>query len=147
MLLQYEDHTNHLDAQLGFSLLRSTLGLDFAFHSYDRWRALGLFVEGTVRAFVYTPLPSWSVRAFACVIPFWEPAVGLLLMLGLWTRYALLSGALLIAAFVFGTALRGDHTVLTEQLIYAGGFFVLFLFRARYDRFGIDGWQSKRASS
>ena len=31
MPLEYENRTNHLDAQLGFSLLRLTLGLDFAF--------------------------------------------------------------------------------------------------------------------
>lgn len=144
MPLEYKGRTNHLDAELGFSVLRLTLGLNFAFHSYDRWRALAPFVEGTVQAFVHTPLPSWSVKAFAYTIPFLEPAVGLLLVLGLWTRYALLGGGLLIAAFVFGTALRGDHTVLSEQLIYAGIFFLLFLFRARYDRFGIDGWQIRR---
>ncbi len=61
MPLEHEDRTNHFDAELGFSLLRLTLGLDFNFHSYDWWRTLGPFVEGTVQAFAHTPLPSWSV--------------------------------------------------------------------------------------
>ena len=68
----------------------------------------------------------------------WEPFVGLLLVLGMWTRVGLVSGALLIAALVFGTALSGEHAVLSEQLIYALLFFLL-LFRARHDRFGLEG--------
>ena len=141
MDLYYPNRTTNLDAELGYSLLRLTLGLDFLFHSYDRWLALGPFVDGVVHDFAHTPLPAWSVKVFATFIPFWEPVVGLLLVLGLWTRVGLVAGALLVAAFVFGTALRGDHTVLSEQLIYALIFFALLLFRARYDRFGWDGWR------
>ena len=131
--------TGDLDAALGYALLRLTLGLNFLFHSYGRWRDLGKFVETIVREFAQTPLPAWSVRAFAIAIPFWEPAVGLLLVLGLWTRTGLVAGALLIAALTFGTALRGEYPVLSEQLIYALVFFVLLLFRVRYDHFGLDG--------
>ena len=83
------------------------------------------------------------MRAFAAVIPIWEPVVGLLLVLGLWTRWALAAGALLIALLTLGTALRADYTVLSEQLIYALHFFVLLLFRGRHDRFGVDGWRIK----
>jgi hypothetical protein len=39
--------------------------------------------------------------------------------------------------------LRGDYTVLSEQLIYALIFFVLLLFRAQHDRFGLDGLRSR----
>ena len=131
----------NLDAALGYGLLRLTLGLNLLFHSFQRWRDLGKFVEGVVHEFGQTPLPAWSVRAFAAVVPFWEPAVGVLLVLGLWTRTGLLAGALLIALLTFGTALRGEYNVLSEQLIYALVFFVLLLFRARHDRFGLDGYR------
>ena len=127
-----------LDAALGYGLLRLTMGLNFLFHSFERWRDLGKFVQGVVHEFAATPLPAWSVRAFATAIPFWEPAVGLLLVLGLWTRAGLAAGALLIAALTFGTALRGEYPVLSEQLVYALVFFVLLLFRARHDRFSLD---------
>ena len=128
-----------LDASLGYGLLRLTMGLNFLVHSFGRWRDLGHFVDGVVTNFANTPLPVWSVRSFAFVIPFWEPVVGALLLLGLWTRWALVAGALLMAALVFGTSLDGNYTILNEQLIYALIFFVLFLFRARYDHFGLDG--------
>ena len=131
------------DAVLGYPLLRLPLGLNFLFHSFSRWQDGGKFVEGVVVGFAHTPLPAGSVRAFALVIPAWEPAVGLLLVLGLWTRWALAAGALLIALLTFGTALRAEYPVLSEQLVYALVFFVLLLFRARGDRFGLDGWRAR----
>lgn len=136
--------TSNLDAALGYALLRLTLGLNFLFHSFSRWHDGGKFVEGVVAGFAHTPLPGWSVRAFAAIIPYWEPLVGLLLVLGLWTRSALAAGALLIALLTAGTALRAEYPVLSEQLVYALGFFVLLLFRARHDRVGLDGWLSRR---
>lgn len=135
-------HPFDFDAVLGYALLRLTLGLNFLLHSYSRWHDGGKFVETVVGEFAHLPLPAWSVRAFAWVIPCWEPAVGLLLVLGLGTRWALGAGALLIALLTAGTALRAEYPVLSEQLIYALTFFVLFLFRARHDRFGIDGWRA-----
>jgi len=131
-----------VDAALGYGLLRLTVGLNFLVHSFTRWRNFGGFVDGIVASFAHTPLPVWSVRAFAFAIPVCEPVIGLLLVLGLWTRWALVAGALLMAALVFGTSLRGDYTVLSEQMIYALIFFVLLLFRARHDRFGLDGLRS-----
>ena len=133
------ENSAKLDAALGYGLLRLTLGTDFLFHSYQRWLDPAKFIEGIVRDFIHTPLPVWTVRAFAASTLGWEPFVGLLLVVGLWTRLALVSGALLVAALVFGTALRAEYTALSEQLIYALLFFVLLLFRARHDRFGLDG--------
>jgi thiosulfate dehydrogenase [quinone] large subunit len=115
------------------------MGVNFVFHSYTRWLDLQHFVTQTVTQFAATPLPAWSVRVVAFAIPFWEPVVGVLLVLGLWTRAALVAGAALIAVIVLGTALRADYPVVTQQLIYALYFFVLLLFRARLDRFGVDG--------
>ena len=131
------------DVALGYGLLRLTLGLNFLLHSYGRWLDMGKFVGTVVNGFAHLPLPGWSVRAFATVIPFWEPAVGLLLVLGLWTRWALAAGALLIALLTLGTAMRGEYPVLSEQLVYALVFFVLLVFRARGDRFGVDGWRRR----
>ena len=140
-----EHHPFNLDAALGYALLRLTVGLNFVFHSFSRWHDGGKFVEGVVGGFAHSPLPVWSVRAFAMVIPYWEPAVGLLLVLGLWTRWALAAGALLIALLTFGTALRAEYPVLSEQLVYALVFFVLLLFREQHDRFGIDGLRARSA--
>ncbi len=126
------------DAALGYGILRLTLGLDCIFHSASRWPHVGQFVQQTVNQFAATPLPSWSVRWFSLAILIWEPIVELLLLIGFRTRPALVAGGLLIASLVFGTALRGDFPVLSEQLVYALLFFVLLLFRQGYDLWSVD---------
>jgi thiosulfate dehydrogenase (quinone) large subunit len=134
----------NLDATLGYALFRVTMGLAFLFHSYTRWVDLNHFVTQTVTQLAATPLPEWSVRTVALAIPFWEPIVGILLVLGLWTRAALAGGAVLVAILVIGTAMSGNFYVLAVQLLYALCFFVLFLFRGRLDGFGIDGFRQRR---
>jgi thiosulfate dehydrogenase [quinone] large subunit len=137
------DHgASRTDAALGYCLLRMTMGINLLFHSFTRWADMGRFVNTLVADFAHTPLPIWSVRAFAYVILVWEPLVGALLVLGLFTRAALVAGALLICFLVFGTALRGDFSALTQQMTYALIFFVLIYFRAAHDRFGVDGWRA-----
>jgi thiosulfate dehydrogenase (quinone) large subunit len=128
-----------LDAALGYALLRFTFGLNFLLHSYQRWLDLEKFVNAMVRDFTITPLPEWSVRAFATATPFIEPALGALILAGLWTRGALVAGALFIAALTFGTALRGAYAALDAQLLYALTFFLLLLTR-EHNRFSVDAW-------
>ena len=128
----------NVDAAFGYGVLRLTLGLDYLFHSASRWPHIRPFVEKTVGQFAATPLPSWSVRSYSFAILIWEPLVGLLLVVGFRTRDALIAGGLLIATLVFGTALRGDFTILSEQLIYALIFFALLLYRQEHDRWSVD---------
>ena len=135
----------NLDAALGYSILRLTLGTDFLFHSATRWGHVGQYAEKIVGQFASTPLPSWSVRWYSIAITVCEPMIGLLLVLGFQTRSALLAGGLLIASLVFGTALRGDFTVLTEQLEYALIFFILLAYRQEWDRWGVDGLLTGRS--
>lgn len=138
-----KQHDSHdafrTDAALGYCLLRLTMGVNLLFHSFTRWADMDRFVNTVLADFAHTPLPVWWVRAFAHVIPVWEPLVGVLLVFGLFTRAGLVAGALLIALFVFGPALRGDFSVLTEQMIYALIFFVLIHFRAAHDPLR-SGW-------
>ena len=129
---------SNTDAASGYAILRVTLGLDCLFHSASRWPHVRQFVEKTVGQFAATPLPSWSVHWYSLAILVWEPLVGLLLFIGFRTRDALIAGGLLIATLVFGTALRGDFSVLSEQLIYALIFFVLLHYREESNRWSID---------
>jgi uncharacterized membrane protein YphA (DoxX/SURF4 family) len=55
------------------------------------------------------------VRFFAVSLPFLEAGVGLLLIIGLWTRGALVAGGLLMAALVFGTATQAGPVALVRQ--------------------------------
>jgi thiosulfate dehydrogenase [quinone] large subunit len=109
-----------LDEALAYGILRLTLGVNILLHGATRlYAGVGAFVSTTVEQFSRTPLPAASVRLFATALPLLEAAVGLLILIGLWTRWALAGGALLISALVFGTALRGDGAPLGIQMVYA----------------------------
>ena len=95
-----------------------------------------------VQAFAKTPLPPQAVRLFALALPFAETIVGFLLTLGLWPRFALVGGGLLITALVFGTALRSDWETLGIQMLYAAIYYLLLAGRT-YNRFSIDHLRRK----
>lgn len=66
--------------------------------------------ETVVAVRAYQLLPEDAVRPVAAVLPYLEIALGLLLVLGLATRWAAVGSALVLAAFIFGVisaAVRG----------------------------------------
>jgi thiosulfate dehydrogenase [quinone] large subunit len=132
------------DRALACLLLRITLGLNIALHGITRIFIGGVtqFVNTTLTQFQNTVLPAWQVRAFAIVIPYAELLIGVLLLAGLWTRWALTAGALLMIALVFGTALRNEWNILFLQMFYSFLYFVLLMCR-QYDSFSVDGLLKK----
>ncbi len=125
------------DRKLAYLVLRFMLGLSILMHGLVRLPHLTAFADATVKLFVATPLPAILVRLFALTLVFLEIAVGLLLVLGLWTRTALLLGALLMASLIFGTALRSDWSTLAIQLFYAFLYATLLATR-EYNSYSID---------
>jgi thiosulfate dehydrogenase (quinone) large subunit len=107
------------DRKVAYLLLRSTLGLSILMHGLVRLPRLSAFAEGLAKLFARTFLPVAIVHAFGVSLVFVETIVGLLILLGLWTRWSLLLGALTMAALVFGTALRSDWDTLAIQMLYA----------------------------
>ena len=93
-------------------MLRFTLGLSILMHGLVRLPHLSAFTDDMVKLFANTILPATIVRAFGFAFALVESIVGLLVLLGLWTRAALLAGSLTMAALVFGTALRSDWNTL-----------------------------------
>jgi thiosulfate dehydrogenase [quinone] large subunit len=77
------------------------------------------------------------VHAFLMVVPFAELVLGALTTLGLFTRWALTLGGLLIAALVFGTAMRSDWNTVGVQMIYAITYYLLLVHRSS-NRFALD---------
>jgi hypothetical protein len=85
--------------------------------------------------FAKAPLPSWSVYVFGVALPFVETLLGLLLLLGLKTRWALVSGCGLLFVLTFGSSLRQDWEITALQLIYTA---TALLAGIRWNWFFID---------
>jgi thiosulfate dehydrogenase [quinone] large subunit len=134
------------DRQLGYGILRFTLGVNILFHGLVPLMSLDSFIVSVLQMFAKTPLPSEAVRSFALVVPFAQTVIGLLLTLGLWTRFALASGGLVMTALVFGAALRSDGPALGILMLYATIYYLLLAGRT-YNRFSIDHLRRRNSGS
>ncbi len=116
-----------VDRWQAYAVFRLTLGVNILIHGVGRLfgSGAGEFAAKTSSEFVATPLPHSFVYVFLVILPFVETILGMLLVLGLFTRWMLTLGGLLIAALVFGTALRSDWPTAGIQMIYAIIYYLL----------------------
>jgi len=64
-----------------------------------------------------TPLPEWAVRPYTTALPFLEATLGILFVLGLRMRWALIGSALLIVSLDVGLMFQLKHDVVAANLI------------------------------
>lgn len=131
-------------AQLAYALLRLTLGVNFAMHGVARFLGgVDGFVEKTVQNFSQTILPAALVASYARTLTYVEFGLGLLLILGLFTRAALVAGALVVISLIFGTSLQQNWDTVGTQMIYAVFFFLLLHFLEN-NRYSLDYLRKRR---
>jgi len=128
----------HTGRRLGHFLLRLSLGVDMLMHYIVREFGISKdFVPVTEKMFVGNLLPMWLVHDFLTVLPYFEALLGVLLLLGLWTRWTVTAEGLLVTVLLFGTALRSDWTVVSHQMIYLLFVFIL-LALGKYNYYSLD---------
>jgi len=127
------------DRCLAYGIFRLALGINILIHGLGRIFGPGPagFASKTAEMFATTPLPHWVVYGFLFAVPFIEAALGALLTLGLFTRWALVGGGLLMICLIFGTAMRSDWNTVGIQMIYSITYFLLLMYR-RYDAWSVD---------
>jgi thiosulfate dehydrogenase [quinone] large subunit len=130
MTSTHEVTDQQLDRRLAYALLRAIIGVNLAVHGISRLLAgPHAFATSLVAMFHATPLPAWSVLSFGLALPRVEAALGLLILLGLATRFTLIAASLTILVLTFGTTLRQDWQSAGLQLIYAAIYAALLAFR------------------
>ena len=135
---------NSLGRALGYFILRLSLGVDMIMHYVVRtWGISQDFVPVTEKMFVGNLLPMSWVHYFLTYLPYFEGLLGILLILGLWSRLALTAEGLLVTVLLFGTALRSDWTVVSHQMIYILFVFILLAVE-QYDYFSVDSFLARR---
>lgn len=132
------DDSDFQNRRLAYALLRLFVGVNIAMHGISRLAFDPAKFHATIEGqFAHTPLPSLLVTAFAVTLPWAEAVLGLLVLVGLFTRMTLVGGALLMVVLTFGSSLLQDWQVAGTQLIYAMAYFVL-LFLLRYNGWSMD---------
>ena len=143
------------DRTIAYMLLRVFLGVNIASHGVSRLLAASKFENALAAQFAHSFLPHSAVVAFALALPWAETLIGSLILAGLWTRLALIGGALLMIVLTLGSCLIQDWQVAGIQLIYQiAYFFLLFLLNynhwsvdaLRRHKFRSDQWRAMRAA-
>ncbi len=124
--------------ELAYALLRVAFGVNFLGHGVVRvYHGVGIFAATTAGHLAQSPLPHGLVMGFSYAIPWIEVLLGLGLMAGLLTGWALALGAVFMMALTIGVASNQQWDVAGQQLMYSVIFFGL-LFLLEYNRFSLD---------
>jgi thiosulfate dehydrogenase (quinone) large subunit len=135
------------DRQTAYALLRIAVGGNLIMHGISRIiSGPGEFAAKLVIQFTHAPLPAWSVWGFAQILPSIEGILGLLILVGLRTRAALIAASLLLVVLTFGSALIQDWNAAGIQLIYAMAYSAL-LFLRRYNGWSVDSWMQRNKTT
>jgi thiosulfate dehydrogenase [quinone] large subunit len=130
--------------EIAYLLLRLTLGANIFLHGFSRLigdhAAFAAYMDKQMHN---APLPGLLVHVVAIGLPWCEGTVGLLMILGLWTYFALIAGSLLMLMLQIGTCLAQNWDVAEGQLIYVFLFFVLLTYWER-NRWSVDRWWEGR---
>lgn len=128
--------------QYTYLLARLPMGMSFLGHGFIRLTKLAAFSQGMVGQFSKTFLPGQFVSAFSYVLPFLEFITGLLLLLGLFTRFSIVLGVILILCLITGSSIIEQWNAVFIQIIYGAYLAVLFYF-INYNGISIDGLKNK----
>lgn len=133
------------DSVIAYTILRLSFGANIMLHGVSRLLAgHAAFLAYLTHYFEKTPLiPASFLPIFATVLPPVETGLGLLLLLGVGTRFSLIAGSLVMAALVAGTNLAQDWNVAGLQLIYCFIYYYLLAHRRDLNRISVDafiGW-------
>jgi len=109
------------DTITAYTILRVAFGANIMLHGVSRiLMGHEAFLAYLTHYFEHAHgIPAAMLSPFATVQPWVETILGLLLLLGLFTRFALIAGGIVVLCLVIGTNLAQDWLVSGLQLIYA----------------------------
>ena len=114
---------------IAYAILRLSFGANILLHGLSRvLNGQPAFLAYLNHYFEHAHLiPAGMLPVFAAVLPWVETALGLLLMLGLFSRFTLIAGALVMTGLVIGTNLAQDWLVSGLQLPYCFLYYYLLI--------------------
>lgn len=114
---------------IAYAILRLAFGANILLHGLSRiLNGRAAFLAYLTHYFEHAHLiPAGMLPAFAAVLPWVETTLGLLLVLGLFSRFTLIAGALVMAVLVIGTNLAQDWLVAGLQLPYCFLYYYLLI--------------------
>jgi thiosulfate dehydrogenase [quinone] large subunit len=126
---------------IAYTILRLSFGANILLHGLSRvLNGKAAFLAYLTHYFEHAHLvPAGMLPIFAAVLPWVETTLGLLLVLGLFSRLTLIVGGLVLAVLVVGTNLAQDWLVAGLQIPYCFVYYYL-LIHLEQNRMSLDAW-------
>lgn len=123
--------------QWGYLFIRLGVGMSLFGHGLVRMPKLVDFSEWMLHKFENAMLPLFLVKVFSYALPVAEFSIGLLLLLGLFTKQAAISGAILFLILIFGSCMIEEWAAIPSQLIHIL-FLSILLYTISNNHYSID---------
>lgn len=109
-----------------YLIARLSIGMSMFAHGLVRMPKLDGFSNWMVTSFKDAALPEALVRPFSYALPVLELAVGVLLLLGLFTRISIITGSIIMLALIFGSGMIEKWDAVFTQIVYGVIFAILY---------------------
>lgn len=112
--------------ELAYTILRAALGLNIFMHGFIRlYHGTKIFRGALEKEFDESFLSLKLVSLFGSILPVLEAVIGLLLLVGLFTHFVIISGSLLMLFLIFGKSVKSDWQTVSLQMISIAFYAVL----------------------
>lgn len=123
---------------LAYFFLRITMGINMLIHGFVKLgSAYQPFIEKTRSDFSATILPEILVNIFAYAIPWAELFIGIALMVGICTRWSVISAQILMIVLISGQCFLMQWNIVGIQLIYSA-IFTWLLYKGKHNEIALD---------
>ncbi|GAB3512048.1 DoxX family protein [Emticicia fontis] len=126
-----------INHSLTFVLLRLAVGMSMFGHGLVRIVKLPKFSAWMVGQFEKSMLPEALVIPFSYVLPIIEFGIGVLLLIGLFTKQALIIGGITMILLIFGSSMIEEWGAIPSQMIHTF-FFAVLLSYLNYNSYSVD---------
>lgn len=126
-----------MNTMWAYLLSRLAIGLSFFGHGLVRLPKLDVFSHWMLNQFSKSILPEALVLPFSYILPIAEFIVGLLIILGLFTKQGLILAGLISLMLIFGTTIIENWEALPSQLIHVA-FIAVLLTYLPHNRYAVD---------
>lgn len=120
-----------------FLLLRLALAASMFTHGLVRLPKLDKFSTWMIGNFEKSMIPKFMILPFSYALPVVEFSIGLLLIIGIFTKPALIAGGIVIIFLLSGTGMIENWEAIPSQLIHIA-FFAILLSSIEYNSYSID---------
>lgn len=131
------------DVVLAYTFLRVIIGINYFNHGFTRIGNIPGFVNAMVERFQDTFIPIFLTQINAFLVPPVELVVGILLIIGLFTRWALVVCLCLMFVLMYGVTLIQAWDIAGSQLIY-DLILCILLAGLSFNTFSVDAWWQRR---